>query len=151
MDYYHSNSLLVMSDDEIVAKAKRDLDVMLGAACANAKVLDAAVVKLPNAVNWYFPGSYRSMPDLASSSIPNAYFVGDLVRTRHGSWSQEKAYVTGQQAANVINGRDADAGVVPLKPDEVHVAAGRTAVSAARTVLGGGDARRGPSLVDFLW
>ena len=73
------------------------------------------------------------------------------MRTRHGSWSQEKAYVTGVQAANVINGKGADEGVVPLKPDEAHVAAGRTAVSAARTLLGGGDATRGPSLVDFLW
>jgi len=151
VDYYHANTLLVLSDEEIAAKAKRDLDTMLGRACAQATVVDAAVVKLPNAVNWYYPGSYDSMPDLASTAIPNAYFVGDLVRTRHGSWSQEKAYVTGQQAANVIDGRAADEGVVPLKPDEVHVAAGRTAVSAARTVLGGGDAKRGPSLVDFLW
>ena len=30
-------------------------------------------------------------------------------------------------------------------------AAGRTALTAARTLLGGGDAKRGPSLVDFLW
>lgn len=150
VDYYHANSLLVMSDAEITAKAKRDLDQMLGSACQAASVIDSAVVKLPNAVNWYFPGSYDSMPDLASSSIRNAFFVGDLVRTRHGSWSQEKAYVTGLQAANVIAGREPDAGVVPLKPDEPHVAAGRSAVSLARTVLGGGDAR-GPSLVDFLW
>ena len=151
IDYYHANTLLVMSEEEIVVKAKANLDTMLGSACAAASVVDAAVVKLPNAVNWYYPGSYSSMPDLQSSAIPNAYFVGDLVRTRHGSWSQEKAYVTGKQAANVIAGKDADDGVVPLKPDEAHVAAGRTAVSLARTVLGGGDAKRGPSLVDFLW
>ena len=151
VDYYHSNTLLLLSEEEIVRKAKADLDVMLGGSCAAAQVVDAAVVKLPNAVNWYFPGSYRSMPDLASASIPNAYFVGDLVRTRHGSWSQEKAYVTGQQAANVIDGRAADDGVVPLKPDEAHVAAGRTAVTAARSLLGAGDAKRGPSLVDFLF
>ena len=144
VDYYHANTLLVLPDEEIVAKAKAQLDTMLGPACAAAKVVDAAVVKLPSAVNWYFPGSYDSMPDLASSSIPNAYFVGDLVRTRHGSWSQEKAYVTGMQAANVITGRAVDEGVVPLKPDEAHVAAGRRAVGAAR--------KAGlPSLVDFLW
>ena len=92
-----------------------------------------------------------NMPDLKSSSIKNAYFVGDLVRTRHGSWSQEKAFVTGKQAANVMLGRDENEGVVPLKADEVHVDAGRKAVGLARTVLGGGDAKRGPSLVDFLW
>jgi len=151
VDYYHANTLLLLSDEQITAKAKRDLDAMLGSDCQAASVVDSAVVKLPNAVNWYFPGSYDSMPDLASSAIPNAYFVGDLVRTRHGSWSQEKAYVTGLQAANVIAGREPDDGVVPLKPDEPHVAAGRSAVSLAQTVLGGGEARRGPSLVDFLW
>jgi len=151
VDYYHANTLLVMSDAEIVAKAKSQLDTMLGSACAAATVVDAAVVKLPSAVNWYYPGSYKDMPDLKSSAIPNAYFVGDLVRTRHGSWSQEKAYVTGKQAANVIAGRDMDEGVVPLKPDEAHVAAGRTALSFARTVVGGGDKERAPSLVDFLW
>ena len=144
VDYYHANTLLVLSDDEIVAKAKAQLDTMLGAACEAASVLDAAVVRLPSAVNWYFVGSHDSLPELADEAIPNAYFVGDLVKTRHGSWSQEKAYVTGMQAANIICGRPADEGVVPLKPDEAHVAAGRSAVRAAR--------KAGlPSLVDFLW
>ena len=151
VDFYHSNTLLVMSDEDIVAKAKAHLDTMLGGACAAASVVDAAVVRLPNAVNWYYPNSYKDMPDLRSTAVPNAYFVGDLVRTRHGSWSQEKAFVTGKQAANVMLGRPADDGVVPLKPDEVHVDAGRRAVGLARGLLGGGDAKRGPSLVDFLW
>jgi protoporphyrinogen oxidase len=52
VDFYHSNALLAMSDEEIVAKAKADLDTMLGEQCRLAKVVDAAVVKLPNAVNW---------------------------------------------------------------------------------------------------
>ena len=95
-------------------------------------------------MNWYYVGSHDSMPDLASEAIPNAFFVGDLVKTRHGSWSQEKAYVTGMQAANIISGRPADEGVVPLKPDEAHVAAGRSAVRAAQKV-------GVPSLVDFVW
>ena len=54
VDYYHANTLLVQSDEALIAKAKADLDVMLGGACAAAKVVDAAVVKLPSAVNWYF-------------------------------------------------------------------------------------------------
>ena len=144
VDYYHANTLLGLSDEAIVAKAKKDLDTMLGAKCAAASVTDAAVVRLPSAVNWYYPGSYKDMPDLSSSSIPNAYFVGDLVRTRHGSWSQEKAFVTGKQAANVITGRGVDHGVVPLKADEPHVAAGRAAVGLAKRV-------GLPSLADFLW
>jgi len=151
VDYYHSNSLLVLSDEAIIAKAKEQLDRMIGPSCAAASVVDAAIVRLPNAVNNYFPGSYKDLPDLASSAIPNAFFVGDLVRTRHGAWSQEKAYITGQQAANIISGRAVDEDVVPLKPDEVHVAAGRSALGLAKEVLGGGNRERGPSLVDFLW
>jgi len=151
VDFYHANTLLVMSDEAIIERAKAHLDTILGEACRRASVIDAAVVKLPNAVNWYAPGSYDNMPDLRSTAIPNAFFVGDLVRTRHGSWSQEKAFVTGRQAANVMLGRDENDGVVPLKPDELHVDAGRKAVGLARGLLGGGDAKRGPSLVDFLW
>jgi len=140
-----------MDDESIVAKAKSDLDTMLGTSCASAGVSDAAVVKLPRAVNWYSPGSYASMPDTVSGAIPNAYFAGDLVRSRHGSWSQEKAYVSGIEAANAILGREPDHGIVPLDPDEFHVALGRKASSALRGFLGGGDPSKGPSLVDFFW
>eukprot|EP00536_Pseudo-nitzschia_multiseries_P005775 jgi/Psemu1/296006/fgenesh1_pm.114_\ len=127
VDYYHAASLLVMDDEDIVKKAKANLDTMLGDDCKSAKVVDAAVVKLPQAVNWYSPGSYTNMPDVQSSEIPNVYFAGDLVKTRHGSWSQEKAYVTGIEAANAILERRPSHGVVPLDPDEFHVALGRKA------------------------
>jgi uncharacterized protein with NAD-binding domain and iron-sulfur cluster len=125
----------------------QDLDTMLGPAARAANVVDAAVVRLPAGVNWYYPGSYADLPDLRSRAVRNAYFVGDLVKTRHGSWSQEKAYVTGMEAANAILGRPAMHGIVPLDEDEPHVAAGRKAVSAARSVLGD----RTPSLADFLF
>ena len=94
VDYYHAASLLVMSNEAIVSKVKNDLDTLLGKQCINAQVVDAAIVRLPQAVNWYCPGSYANMPDTRSDSIPNAFFCGDLVRSRHGSWSQEKAFVT---------------------------------------------------------
>lgn len=151
VDYYHAGSLLVMNDEAIVEKAKADLDTMLGKDCKRAKVLDAAVVKLPQAVNWYSPGSYANMPDVRSSEVPNVYFAGDIVRSRHGSWSQEKAYVTGVEVANSILERRPSEGIIPLDPEEFHVALGRTAVTTFRKILGGGDAKKGPSLVDFLW
>lgn len=151
IDYYHAASLLVMSDEDIVDKVKGDLDIILGAQSADANVLDAAVVRLPQAVNWYAPGSYKSMPDARSTSVPNAFFCGDIVRSRHGSWSQEKAYVTGIEAANLILGRPDGSGIVPLSADEPHVALGRTALSTAKALVGTGDASRAPSLVDFLW
>jgi uncharacterized protein with NAD-binding domain and iron-sulfur cluster len=151
VDYYHANTLLVMSDEQIRDKAKDDLNTILGAQCASAKVMDAAIVRLPNAVNWYFPDSYKDMPSAKATSLANVYFAGDLVKTRHGSWSQEKAYVTGIEAANLIRKRKVDEGVIPLPKDELHVAFGRSAVSAFQTALGFGDKSRAPSLVDFLF
>ena len=112
---------------------------------------DAAIVRLPNAVNWYSPGSYDSMPDVQSRSFSNVYYAGDIVRTRHGSWSQEKAYVTGIEAANAILGRKESENIIPLPKDELHVEAGRTAISTLKKVIGFGDPSKAPSLVDFLW
>ncbi|KAL9189919.1 hypothetical protein ACHAXT_009594 [Thalassiosira profunda] len=151
VDYYHAASLLVMSDEAIVDKVKKDLNTILGKQCNDATVLDAAVVRLPSAVNWYAPGSYAHMPDAQSSSIPNVFFAGDLVRSRHGSWSQELAFVTGIEAANQILGRKEGTGIIPLEPDEPHVVLGREALNAAKTVVGRGDRWRAPSLADFLW
>jgi uncharacterized protein with NAD-binding domain and iron-sulfur cluster len=150
VDYYHAASLLVMNDAAIVEKVKRDLNTILGSQCRNAKVIDAAIVRLPQAVNWYSPGSYANMPDAKSSSIPNAFFCGDLVRSRHGSWSQEKAYVSGIEAANLILSKQGR-GIIPLPEDEPHVALGRSALAMAKTFVGLGDANKAPSLVDFLW
>jgi len=147
VDYYHAASLLVMDDESIVTKVKKDLDVMLGYTCQKAQVVDAAIVRLPNAVNWYSPGSYANMPDIQSKSIPNVYFVGDIVKTKHGSWSQEKAYVTGAEAANLVLGRPIDTNIISLSPDELHVAAGKQLVSISKKILGLGD----QSFVDFLW
>jgi uncharacterized protein with NAD-binding domain and iron-sulfur cluster len=151
VDYYHASTLLVMSDEEIVAKVKSDLDNILGTKCECASVSDAAVVRLPEGVNWYFPGSYADMPDLKSTSLANVYFAGDIVRTRHGSWSQEKAFVTGVEAANLLMGRPVDQGVLPVPADEVHVKFGKQVFATMKTMIGGGDVSKGPSLVDFLW
>jgi uncharacterized protein with NAD-binding domain and iron-sulfur cluster len=130
VDYYHSSTLLVLSDDEIIAKVKSDLDSILGPTCAAAKVLDAAIVRLPDAVNWYFPGSYCLMPEVKSKDISNVYFAGDIARTRHGSWSQEKAFVTGIEAANRLLGRSNNHGIIRFAPDEPHVQFGRAVVSS---------------------
>ena len=151
VDYYHAASLIVMDDESIVHKVKRDLGTILGEQCDNAQVLDATIVRLPNAVNWYCTGSYENMPDIKSKAIENVYFVGDLVKTDHGSWSQEKAYVTGAEASNLILGRSKTKDIIPLASDELHVSTGRKLVSAAKTIAGFGDASRAPSLVDFLW
>jgi uncharacterized protein with NAD-binding domain and iron-sulfur cluster len=54
---------------------------------------------------------------------------GDWIITRHGSWSQEKAYVTGLEAANLVCDRfqqGAKAFIRPVEPDEPHIQLGRT-------------------------
>ena len=122
---------------------------MLGSECGRAKVIDAAIVRLPNAVNWYFPDSYRDMPSVQSDSFSNAYFAGDLVKTRHGSWSQEKAFVTGIEAANLIMGKNKGDGIFPLPKDELHVAIGRSTIATIRLILGTGCRTKSPSLLDF--
>lgn len=149
VDYYYASKLLVLSDEDIVAKAKRDLDTIL-VGSSTAKVVDAAVVRLPQGVNWYYPGSYQDMPDTQSKSVPNLYFAGDIVRSRHGSWSQEKSFVTGMEAANAILGNPKDHNILPVAADELHVQAGKTIVNFAKTLLGKGDPWKGPSLVDFF-
>lgn len=150
VDYHHAASLLVTNDVSIVAKAKKDLNRVLVSSFSSANVEDAAVVRLPQAVNWYYPGSYADMPDMKSESIANAYFVGDIIRSRHGSWSQEKAYVTGIEAANSIVGRPVNMDIIPPLVDEPHVAFGRSMVSIGKTLLGQGDPSQAPLLVDFL-
>ncbi len=151
VDYYNAASLLVMDDKRIIEKVKKDLTTILGKECEHAEVLDATIVRLPNAVNWYCPGSYENMPSIKSESFDNVYFVGDLVKTDHGSWSQEKAYVTGAEAANLILGKPKDKNIIPLPPDQLHVSIGRQLISTFKKVAGLGDASRAPSLVDFLW
>eukprot|EP00594_Rhizosolenia_setigera_P012002 CAMPEP_0178971920 /NCGR_PEP_ID=MMETSP0789-20121207/20637_1 /TAXON_ID=3005 /ORGANISM="Rhizosolenia setigera, Strain CCMP 1694" /LENGTH=580 /DNA_ID=CAMNT_0020659133 /DNA_START=8 /DNA_END=1750 /DNA_ORIENTATION=- len=151
VDYYHASSLLVLDDESIVSKVKKDLETILGDQCVKAQVLDAAVVRLPSAVNFYKPGSYEILPDVKSKAFENVFHCGDLVKTDHGSWSQEKAYVSGMEAANSVLKRDINTGIIPLSPDEPHVAAGRQFVSASKNILGFGDSSKAPSLVDFLW
>ena len=63
VDYYHAQTLLTLDDAALAAKAKADLDTMLGPACKAAAVVDAAVVRLPQGVNWYYPGSYADLPE----------------------------------------------------------------------------------------
>ena len=152
VDFYHASTLLPMSDEEIVIKVKNDLNTILGQACVESQVLDAAIIRLPNAVNWYFPGSYADMPEAQSVSLKNLFFCGDIVKTRHGSWSQEKAFVTGMEAANIILKQpDRMHGIIPLVPDEAHVKVGRTVASLGRNlfkqILG---LSKLPSIVDFL-
>ena len=63
---------------------------------------------------------------------------GDWIVTRHGSWSQEKAYVTGLEAANrVVDllGMGTAASITPIVPDEPHIQAARAVNNTVRQLV----------------
>ena len=77
-----------------------------------------------------------------ATSIPNLFLAGDWVKgvpTGANGLSQERAFVTGLTAANLVIDRlgvGAKAVVKDVEPDEPHIAAGRAAVRTVRDVLG---------------
>ncbi len=121
-DFYHANQLLPMDDQEMIAKVHRDLTTCVPQ-FRDAKVIDSSVVRLPKAVTHFSPGSYQSMLP-GQTSLANVFMSGDWIITRHGSWSQEKAYVTGLEAANRVIaqfGVGTLAQIVSVEPDEPHI------------------------------
>ncbi|MEA5508728.1 FAD-dependent oxidoreductase [Crocosphaera sp. UHCC 0190] len=124
-DFYHANQLLSMTDEQIITKVHQDLTTCI-ASFADAKIIDYRVIKVRQGVTHFAPGSYQYLLT-AKSPIPNLYLSGDWVITRHGSWSQEKAYVTGLEAANLVieqlGGKPAT--IIPVEPDEPHIQIGR--------------------------
>ncbi len=126
-DFYHANQLLPLSDEQIVEKVHRDLATCVPA-FREAKVIDSSVVRVPQGVTHFAPGSYQYLLK-ATTSIENVFMSGDWIITRHGSWSQEKAYVTGLEAANLAIayfGHGSKAHIFPVEPDEAHIQFART-------------------------
>jgi uncharacterized protein with NAD-binding domain and iron-sulfur cluster len=121
-DFYHANQLLPMDDADILAKVQRDLATCVPA-FRDVAIVDSSVVRLPKAVTHFAPGSYSSMLS-GTTQLANVFMSGDWIVTRHGSWSQEKAYVTGLEAANRVIAqlrRGAPATILPIEPDEPHI------------------------------
>ncbi|MEN8444216.1 MAG: amine oxidase, partial [Cyanobacteria bacterium J06555_13] len=105
-------------------------------AFGDAKITDHAVVRIRQGVSHFAPGSYRYLLP-GTTSFANLFMSGDWIVTRHGSWSQEKAYVTGLEAANnVIDklGIGYRADVIPIVPDEPHIQAARAVNQAIRHI-----------------
>jgi uncharacterized protein with NAD-binding domain and iron-sulfur cluster len=146
-DFYFSPALAPLSDADIVSLL---IDELLPAAVpgfAGAAVVDSFVLRCPGAVSWFSPGSFPSRPPLRLREGPlrNVACAGDWVRMgdrEHGAKGlcQERALVSGYEAANSLlrDGlpglRAADATphlVLPVRPDEPQVVAGRAAARAA--------------------
>jgi len=135
-DFYHANQLLPMDDEQIIAKVHQDLTTCVPQ-FRHAKVVDSSVIRLPKAVTHFSPGSYPSMLS-GTTRISNLFMSGDWIVTRHGSWSQEKAYVTGLEAANRVVerfGLGRTAPIIPIEPDEPHIEVARTANRVVRDGL----------------
>jgi uncharacterized protein with NAD-binding domain and iron-sulfur cluster len=133
-DFYHANQLLPMSDDQIVAKVQRDIAVCVPD-LRSAKVIDHSVIRLPQAVTHFAPGSYQHLLP-TTTPIHNVFMSGDWVITRHGSWSQEKAYVTGLEAANRVIQQlqvGTPAIIQPVEADEPHIQIARSLNQLMRT------------------
>ncbi len=143
-DFYHANQFLSLSDEEIVPIVQRDLATCIPE-FRQAKVIDSSVFRLANAVTHFAPGSYRYMLP-ASTSFENIFMSGDWIANRHGSWSQEKAYVTGLEAANLVVSylkEGTPANILPVEADEVHIQVARTLNKTVREL--------GKSILPDFW
>ena len=132
-DFYHANQLLPMSDEQIISKVHRDVTTCIPSFGA-AKVVDSSVIRVKEGVTHFFPGSYQHLLT-AKTDLPNLYMSGDWIVTRHGSWSQEKAYVTGLEAANLVVNRfgiGTKANIIPIEADEPHIQVARTVNKTVR-------------------
>ena len=132
-----------LTDAEIVARVQANI-----AACepgfAEANVVDSAVLRFPKAVTHFSPGSAQYRPTQATS-FPNLFLAGDYIKgLDHGAngLSQERAWVTGLAAANLVigalgQGRLAE--ILPVEADEPHIALAKDLnrqLKAAASALG---------------
>ena len=132
-DFYHANQLLPQSDDQIVEKVRRDLSTCIPA-FRKAKIVDRHIIRVSQGVTHFAPGSYQYLLP-ATTPIPNLFLCGDWIVNSHGSWSQEKAYVTGLEAANRVIDRlklGEQAAIISVEPDEPHIQLMRLVNQAAR-------------------
>ncbi|KAE8659446.1 vacuolar ATP synthase subunit B family protein [Hibiscus syriacus] len=103
-DFYHANELLPLKDDLVIEKVMPYLSKCING-LERANVVDKEIRRFV---------------------VPNLFMAGDWIITRHGSWSQEKSYVTGLEAANRVVDyleEGSFARVIPVEEDEPHIEA----------------------------
>ncbi|PMB30632.1 amine oxidase [Fischerella thermalis BR2B] len=135
VDFYHANQFIPLEDQDIVSIVQRYLATCIPE-FQQAKVIDHSVIRLPQAVTHFAPGSYRYMLP-AKTNVKNVFMSGDWIISCHGSWSQEKAYVTGLEAANLVIshlGEGTPAQILPVAADEPHIQLARTVNRTVRHV-----------------
>lgn len=126
-DFYHSNEFLPLKDEDIVAKVMSYLSKCIKD-FESASVVDKEIGRFPQSLTHFFPGSYKYMMR-GATSFSNVFMAGDWIINRHGSWSQEKSYVTGLETANRVVDyleEGSFAKIIPIEEDEPHIEALRT-------------------------
>ncbi|KAI5647787.1 hypothetical protein M9H77_33792 [Catharanthus roseus] len=121
-DFYHANDLMALPDEIIVREVMSCLTKCIKD-FENAEVIDKEIGRFPQYLTHFFPGSYKYMMR-GSTSFPNLFMAGDWIINRHGSWLQEKSYVTGLEAANrVVDYLELGsfAKIIAVEEDEPHI------------------------------
>lgn len=144
-DFYNAGGLITMTDEDLVKLLTEDLLPSAVPRFADAAVVDSWVGRYPGAVSWFSPGSYSRRPPTEGAGrdvLPNVKCAGDWVRMgdrEHGAKGlcQERAYVSGIEAANALLRDDASPSsyvpgeVLPVRDDETQF---RAAVALNRRV-----------------
>lgn len=135
-DFYNAGSLMSVSDDQLIDILMKDLLPEAVPEFRDAKVVDSWVGKYPGAVSYFSPGSFDRRPPMQGDpAVPRIKFAGDWVRMgdqEHGAKGlcQERAYVSGLQAANLVldevcgKSRLYKHPVIPVREDEAQFKAG---------------------------
>jgi uncharacterized protein with NAD-binding domain and iron-sulfur cluster len=138
-DFYYANTIMHLSDEAIINKVKDNLN-FCEPQFRKTKVVDYAVLRFPKAVTHFSPGSYQNRP-FQSTSTNNIFMAGDWVKgVDHGAngLSQERAFVTGLTAANLVCShldQGLPAPVRPVEPDEPHIKLGRQVNRAVKRAI----------------
>ena len=145
-DFYNAGGVMSLSDEDIIKTLTDELLPSAVPRFADAKVVDSWVGKYPGVVSWFSPGSYNKRPPLegAGDALPNVKCAGDWVRMgdrEHGAKGlcQERAFVSGFEAANSLLRSTADAfvatQVLPVREDEAQF---KAAVEVNKKIMGSG-------------
>lgn len=124
-----------MTDEEIATKVQKDLAICIPK-FREAKVCDRNLIRVRQGVPHFAPGSYQYLLQ-AKTSISNLFMSGDWIITNHGSWSPEKAYLTGLEAANLVIERfgiGEKATIIPVESDEPQIQVARRINKTVREI-----------------
>lgn len=143
VDVYHANQLLALSDDEIISAIRDRYLAKCHPSFEDAKIIDRSVLRFRGAVTLFGTGTHQHMPS-TETSVRNVFMAGDWLKQGPGSHgarglSQEKAYVTGLEAANSVSDYlkllSPRARVVAVEVDEPHIGFAKSLARETREVL----------------